>query len=265
MKRHILLFAGLIMAAGLLAQKPVNKTFWKEDFTAGKIPAGWQTIVLNDSATKWFVTDQPFPGSPGRTHQAPPIASVSRGYHLQVAPGVKVDKNSRAWKKISIWPDSYVQTAAIDCSKHRSVVLKFQQNFFWNRRDSDKGAGLFVGVSTNGKDWTELKSAAIWQKRHEHSEVVFQDKLCLYGGYADVLSSEVWTGEVQETSALDSGPQPRTPWPRSQRAPVSVQSPWRWAACTADRSSSGSLRSSSANAAFHAPRLAPLRAACSTA
>ncbi len=155
MKKYTLLFTGLIMIAGLFAQKPVNKTFWKEDFAAGKIPAGWQAVVLNDSATKWFVTDQPFPGSPGRTHQAPPIASVSRGYHLQVAPGVKVDKNSRAWKKISTWPDSYVQTAAIDCSKHRSVVLKFQQNFFWNRRDSDKGAGLFVGVSTNGRDWTE--------------------------------------------------------------------------------------------------------------
>jgi len=153
MKKYSLFIAGIALAAGLWAQKPVEKTFWKENFTSGKIPAGWQVITLNDSASKWFVTDQPFPGSFGRTYQAPPIASLSRGYHLQVAPGVKVDKNARAWKKINIWPDSYVQTAAIDCSKHRSVVLKFQQNFFWNRRDADKGGGLYVGVSSNAKDW----------------------------------------------------------------------------------------------------------------
>lgn len=153
MKKYTLLMAGLALVTGLRAQKPVEKTFWKEDFTGGKIPAGWQVIALNDSASKWFVTDQPFPGSPGRTYQAPPIASKSRGYHLQVAPGVKVDKNAHAWKKINVWPDTYVQTTAIDCSKHRSVVLKFQQNFFWNRRDADKGAGLFVGVSSNAKDW----------------------------------------------------------------------------------------------------------------
>jgi alpha-glucosidase (family GH31 glycosyl hydrolase) len=154
MKKYFYLFATLLFSAALFAQKPVEKTFWKEDFNGGKIPAGWQVITLNDSASKWFVTDQPFPGSPGRNYQAPPIASASRGYHLQVAPGVRVDKNSRSWKKINIWPDSYVQTPAIDCSAHRSVVLKFQQNFFWNRRDADKGAGLYVGVSTNAREWT---------------------------------------------------------------------------------------------------------------
>jgi len=153
MKKCTLLISGLALVIGLWAQKPVEKTFWKEDFTSSKMPAGWQVVALNDSASRWFVTDQPFPGSPGRTYQAPPIASGSRGYHLQVAPGVKVDKNARAWKKINIWPDTYVQTSAIDCSKHRSVVLKFQQNFFWNRRDADKGAGLYIGVSSNARDW----------------------------------------------------------------------------------------------------------------
>ena len=67
MKKYTLLMAGLALVTGLRAQKPVEKTFWKEDFTGGKIPAGWQVIALNDSASKWFVTDQPFPGSPGRT------------------------------------------------------------------------------------------------------------------------------------------------------------------------------------------------------
>jgi len=153
MKRKALLIAGLFLSVGLWAQKPIQKTFWREDFTQGTIPAGWQVNTLNDSATKWFVTDQPFPGSPGRTYQAPPIASTSRGYHLQVAPGVKVGKNARTWKKSNIWPESYVQTAVIDCSKHASVVLRFQQNFFWNQRDADKNAGLFVGVSNDNKEW----------------------------------------------------------------------------------------------------------------
>ena len=136
-------------------QKPATKTFWKEDFSSGKMPAGWIVATDNDSSAAWFVTDQPFPGSFGRTHQAPPIASASRGYHMQIAQGVRTDKNARAWSRAKVWPGSSVQTAAIDCSKHRSVVLKFQQNFFWNRRDAQQGSGLLVGVSANGKEWTE--------------------------------------------------------------------------------------------------------------
>ena len=154
MKKHALLIGALALYIGIYAQKPIDKTFWQEDFASGKLPAGWQVITQNDSASKWFVTDQPFPGSPGRAYQAPPIASNSRGYHLQVTPGVRVDKNARAWKKINIWPDAYVQSPSVDCSRHRSVVLKFQQNFFWNRRDADRGGGLFVGISTNAKEWT---------------------------------------------------------------------------------------------------------------
>ena len=53
-----------------------------------------------------------------------------------------------------------------------------------------------VWYSKDGKNWTELTSDVIWQNRHEHSVVVFQDKLWLYGGYADVLTSEVWTLEL---------------------------------------------------------------------
>jgi alpha-glucosidase (family GH31 glycosyl hydrolase) len=145
----------LISFYGANAQKTASKVFWKEDFAGGQIPAGWVVATDNDSSARWMVTDQPFPGSYGRTHQAPPIASNSRGYHLQLAQGVRTDKNARAWSKAKVWPGCFVQTTAIDCSKHRSVVLKFQQNFFWNRRDAKPGSGLFVGVSQNGKDWTE--------------------------------------------------------------------------------------------------------------
>jgi hypothetical protein len=55
-----------------------------------------------------------------------------------------------------------------------------------------------VWYSKDGKNWMELKSDVIWQNRHEHSAVVFQDKSWLYGGYIDVLSSEVWTLEIPE-------------------------------------------------------------------
>lgn len=135
-----------------------GKVFWQEDFSKGVLPAGWLAVAQNDSAVNWMVTDQPYPGSYGRTYQAPPIASASRGYHLQFAPGMKVQKNGRKWRNAKMWPDAYVQTAAIDCSDQKSVVLKFQQNFFWNRRDANRdGNGLFVEVSNNGADWTEYE------------------------------------------------------------------------------------------------------------
>ena len=93
-----------------LAQVSPDKVFWQEDFSSGKLPDGWITVMENDSAVNWFVTDQPYPGSPGRNYQAPPIASASRGYHLQIAPGVKTGNNTRAWRNAGIWPDAYVQT-----------------------------------------------------------------------------------------------------------------------------------------------------------
>ena len=138
------------------AQISTNKVFWKEDFSSGKMPFGWSSVALNDSSSTWLLTDQPYPGSPGRNYQAPPIASVSRGYHLQIAAGVRVGKYIRNWKKANIQPNAYIQTAAIDCSTKKSVVLKYQQNFFWNKWEKvGLVSGLFVAVSNNGKDWRE--------------------------------------------------------------------------------------------------------------
>lgn len=111
---------------------------------------------MNDSSSTWFFTDQPYPGSYGRNYQAPPIASKSRGYHMQIAPGMRVGKNIRKWKKAGVYPNAYIQTGAIDCSGKNSVVLKFQQNFFWGEWEvPEKKSGLIVAVSNNGKDWTE--------------------------------------------------------------------------------------------------------------
>jgi alpha-glucosidase len=154
-----LLLSGLFIICTILlfAQNGANKTFWNEDFSAGKLPNGWTTAALNDSSTNWFFTDQPFPGSYGRNYQAPPIASGSRGYHMQIAPGIRVGKNIRKWKKAGILPSAYIQTGAINCSGKNSVVLKFQQNFFWGEWEMPSNtSGLIVAVSNDAKNWTEF-------------------------------------------------------------------------------------------------------------
>ena len=156
MKRLILSTFFLTLLLGVNAQKAVSKIFWSEDFSTGKMPNGWKSVVLNDSSSNWFFTDQPYPGSPGRNYQAPPIASASRGYHLQIAAGVRVGKKIRSWKKANIQPNAYIQTCAIDCSTKKSVVLNFQQNFFWNKFEQVAlKSGLFVAVSNNGQIWKE--------------------------------------------------------------------------------------------------------------
>ena len=105
MKKIILatLLVGFFL--NILAQKASSKVFWKEDFSLGKMPDGWKSVALNDSSSTWFFTDQPYPGSPGRNYQAPPIASASRGYHMQIAPGVRVGKNIRRSQTGYFWHD----------------------------------------------------------------------------------------------------------------------------------------------------------------
>ncbi len=150
--------SGLFILCTILlsAQNRVDKTFWNENFSAGKLPAGWTSVALNDSSSTWFFTDQPFPGSYGRNYQAPPIASKSRGYHMQIAPGIRVGRNIKKWKKAGILPNAYIQTGAIDCSGKNSVVLKFQQNFFWGEWEQPANtSGLIVAVSNDAKNWTE--------------------------------------------------------------------------------------------------------------
>jgi alpha-glucosidase len=138
------------------AQSLNTKVFWKEDFSAGRLPEGWTSVVQNDSSAAWFFTDQPYPGSYGRDYQAPPIASGSKGYHMQIAQGVRVGKGLKKWKKAGIQPGAWVQTSAIDCGSRKSVVLTFDQNFFWGEWETAaEHSGLIVAVSNNGRDWTE--------------------------------------------------------------------------------------------------------------
>ncbi len=157
MKKTVLFVLLIFSVSFVFAQNSRGRTFWKETFDEGNIPSGWKNVALNDSNVVWMVTDQPFPGSAGREYQAPPIASASRGYHLQFAPGVKVNKNLKRWKKAGLVPEAYIETPPIDCSKHKSVVLTFQENFFWDewQKNQSEKSGLIVAVSNDGKNWVQ--------------------------------------------------------------------------------------------------------------
>jgi alpha-glucosidase len=161
MKKLFQLVALIFLVIHVYAQKhhpESGNVFWKEDFSQGHLPVGWISKAENDSNVVWECTNQPFPGSYGRDQQAPPIASKSGGFHMQFAPGVKVDKYYHRWEKKGIWPDAYFQTSSIDCSGKNSVVLKFRQNFMWNDWGKVRtDGGLFVGVSNNGVEWKEYE------------------------------------------------------------------------------------------------------------
>ena len=55
-----------------------------------------------------------------------------------------------------------------------------------------------VWCSKDGRNWTELKSDAIWESRHEHSAYVFQDRIWIAGGCGEQLNSAVWTLAISE-------------------------------------------------------------------
>jgi hypothetical protein len=65
----------------------------------------------------------------------------------------------------------------------------------WSKENGNFGD---VWYSQDGRDWTELKSNGIWKKRHEHSALVFKDRIWVAGGHAEPLNSEVWSLEIPE-------------------------------------------------------------------
>ena len=146
--------AAALMCAVGMAQ--AQQSFWKEDFTSGKLPSGWAVVNSTESAKcEWIVTDQPYPGSFQFEQQAPPIASTSRGYHMQYRPGVVTGEEITKWNQRQEYPNGYFQTSAIDCSAHSDVILKFEHLFRWNDWFTGPRAGLWVGVSSDGTHWTE--------------------------------------------------------------------------------------------------------------
>ena len=150
------LFFSVLLAAVTITATAQEKSFWKEDFSSGQLPAGW--IVADSSKSgkcEWMVTDQPYPGSFQFEQQAPPIASTSRGYHMQFRPGVVTGEEVTKWNQRGEYPNGYFQTSAIDCSDKSDVILKFQHLFRWNNWFTGNQAGLWVGVSNDGKGWKE--------------------------------------------------------------------------------------------------------------
>ena len=131
--------------------------FWSENFKSGSLPEGWKNVDKSGQNLAWLITNQPYPGSYQYQQQAPPIASKSHGYHLQFQAGYFVDEDQAAWVKKGWHPDAWMQTGGIDCSGKASVILRFQQTFRYNAEDTSANAGLFVGVSTDDKNWTDFK------------------------------------------------------------------------------------------------------------
>ena len=157
-KKAIIVFIIVFSYFSLGAQQ---KPFYQEDFSGGKLPLGWEIPVVGSWDPKWMVTNEPYPGSYQYQQQAPPIASKSRGYHLQFQAGYFSDEEVDDWVKHHKYPDAYVISAPIDCSSKNSVILKFQQTFrWWNYKPKDT-AGLLVGVSTDRIHWQE------WDMRRE--------------------------------------------------------------------------------------------------
>ena len=159
MKKLLLLVLTVITSATLKAQVKSDKVFWKEDFnaSAGKLPDGWKNVDMsNTNSVEWIVTDQPYPGSYQYQQQAPPIASKSRGFYLQFQPGYMIDDDQPNWVKKKQYPDAWIQTPTLDCSSRSSVILRFQQTFRYNDFNAAPGAGLYVGISTDGNTWTDF-------------------------------------------------------------------------------------------------------------
>ncbi len=144
----------LLSVIGIKAQSNTQREFWHEDFSGGKLPQGW---TLGDSCSKaeckWIVTDQPYPGSFQFNQQAPPIASISRGFHIQYRPGTITNEDVTKWNQSKVYPSAYFQTGAIDCSAEKQVILKFVHTARWNDWFTDKDAGLYVMVSNDAKTW----------------------------------------------------------------------------------------------------------------
>ena len=149
-------FIFIFIALSSFAQQNDN-VYWSEDFSEGKLPDGWVIKSVGDSTVLWECTDQPFQGAHQYRKQAPPIASESRGHFMLFSPGVAVDTNINKWRHNGVYPDGFFMTGAIDCSGLKSALLKFQQKFCYNPWGHSEGAGLYAGVSNDGKNWTEYR------------------------------------------------------------------------------------------------------------
>lgn len=140
----------------ILAQNASDKVFWKETFDGPQLPDGWTIPAVGNWDPQWIITNQPYPGSYKYQQQAPPIASDSRGFHLQFQAGYFTDEDVDNWIKKKNYPDGFIISPAINCSGKSSVILKFQQTFRWWDYGKSDSAGLFVSVSTDKINWQDF-------------------------------------------------------------------------------------------------------------
>jgi alpha-glucosidase len=157
MKKALLLNFAMLITCCVCAQvkKTDPKVFWSESFKTGKLPEGWKNVDNSKKSMEWIVTNQPYPGSYQYQQQAPPIASKSRGNYLLFQPGYIVDEDQPTWVKRKEFPDTWIQTPAINCKDRASVVLRFQHTFRYNADNARPDASITVGVSTDGEKWTD--------------------------------------------------------------------------------------------------------------
>jgi alpha-glucosidase (family GH31 glycosyl hydrolase) len=160
LQKRVIIILCCVVSSSLFAQTKYSKVFWQQNFATGKLPGGWYIPAVGNWDPQWVITNQPYPGSYKYQQQAPPIASQSRGYHLQFQAGYFTDEDVEGWVKRKKYPDGYVVSAPINCAGKRSVILKFQQKFRWWNYKMNDTAGLFVGVSTDSIHWKE------WDVRH---------------------------------------------------------------------------------------------------
>lgn len=75
---------------------------------------------------------------------------------MQFQAGYFVDEDQETWIKNNWHPDTWIQTGGIDCSGKSSVILRFKETFRYNGEAAGDGAGLFVGISTDGENWRDI-------------------------------------------------------------------------------------------------------------
>ncbi len=175
--KHILLLGTLLLAYGSNAQttvteqdceattpnrpaaKPMSDNagnravpFWTEDFGNG-YPAGWTNIDTSGICPWVYSTDGSWGNFNGNnaTAGAAGIGSTTgaNGFLICDADSANHFTYGQPSGTNYQYLSSYVQTSALDCSGHSSVLLSFEQFYRYNN-----GVAMNVQVSNNGTTWT---------------------------------------------------------------------------------------------------------------
>lgn len=126
--------------------------FWTEDFGGG-YPAGWTNIDTSGICPWVYSTDGSwgnFNGN-GATAGATPINSTTgaNGFLLCDIDSANHFTYGQPSGANYQYLATHVQTAAINCSGHSSVILSFEQFYRYNN-----GVAMIVQVSNDGLSWT---------------------------------------------------------------------------------------------------------------